>query len=134
LNLTCVEGKRIILQIAANAAVTNLRPAQRLMKELSPYGCQLAVSMFDSERRTRQLLEHLDVSFIKIAPALTENMTAITKNQEAVNKIVEAAEKCGVAVIADEVSDTASLAVLWQCGVKLIAGTFLRESSQVLAK
>jgi len=134
LKLSCVEGNRIILQIAANAAVTNLRPAQRLMKELSPYGCQLAVSQFDSERRTRQLLEHLDVSFIKIDPALTENMTAITKNQEAVNKIVEAAEKSGVAVIADEVSDTSSLAVLWQCGVKLIAGTFLRESSQVLAK
>jgi diguanylate cyclase (GGDEF)-like protein/PAS domain S-box-containing protein len=134
LKVSCVEGKRIILQIAASAAVTNLRPAQRLMKELSPYGCQLAVSLFDSERRTRQLLEHLDVSFIKIDPSLTENMTAITKNQEAVNKIVEAAEKHGVAVIADEVSDTSSLAVLWQCGVKLIAGTFLRESSQVLAK
>jgi EAL domain-containing protein (putative c-di-GMP-specific phosphodiesterase class I) len=134
LKISCVEGKRIILQIPANAAVTNLRPAQRLMKELNPYGCQLAVSLFDSERRTRQLLEHLDVSFIKIEPSLTQNLTAITKNQEAVNKIVEAAEKCGVAVIADEVSDTASLAVLWQCGIKLIAGTFLRESSQVLAK
>jgi diguanylate cyclase (GGDEF)-like protein/PAS domain S-box-containing protein len=134
LKASCVEGSRIILQIAANAAVTNLRPAQRLMKELKPFGCQLAISSFDSERRSRQLLEHLDVSFVKILPSMTENMTALTKNQDAVNKIVEAAEKNGVAVIADEVSDTASLAVLWQCGVKLIAGTFLRESSQVAAK
>ena len=35
---------------------------------------------------------------------------------------------------ADEVADTSSLAVLWQCGVKLIAGAFLSESSQVLAQ
>jgi len=129
-----VEGSQVILQIAASSAVTNLRPAQRLMKELKPFGIELSVSHFDAERRSRQLLEHLDVAFLKIMPSLTENLTAITKNQDDVQKIVEAAEKTGVAVIADEVSDTSSLAVLWQSGVKLIAGTFLRESSQVIAK
>ena len=130
----CVEGNRVILQIAASAAHTNLRPAQRLMKELKPLGCRLAISMFDAERRSRQLLEHLDVSYIKLLPAVTEDLTANTKNQEAVRKIVEAAELYGVDVIADEVADTSSLAVLWQCGVKLIAGAFLRESLQVLAQ
>jgi diguanylate cyclase (GGDEF)-like protein len=130
----CVEGDRIILQIEATAAHTNLRPAQRLMKELDPLGCSLAVSLFDAERRSYQLLDHLDVSFIKILPSLTKELTASTRNQEAVRKIVEAAESHGVVVIADEVADTSSLAVLWQCGVKLIAGAFLRESSQVLAQ
>jgi diguanylate cyclase (GGDEF)-like protein len=130
----CVEGDKIILQIAASSAHTNLRPAQRLMKELKPLGCHLAVSQFDSERRSIQLLEHLDISFIKIAPALTEDLTSNTKNQEAVRKIVEAAGPHEVLVIADEVADTSSLAVLWQCGIKLIAGAFLRESSQVLAQ
>ncbi len=48
--------------------------------------------------------------------------------------MVEAADPHDVAVIADEVADTSSLAVLWQCGVKLIAGAFLRESSQVIAQ
>ncbi len=134
LKTSCVDGKRIILQIPADAALTNLRPAQRLMKELKPLGCQLAIDQFDAERRSRQLLEHLDVSFIKIQASLTENLTAVTKNQDAVSKIVEASEKHGVAVIAEEVADTSSLAVLWQCGVKLIAGTFLRESSQVIAQ
>jgi EAL domain-containing protein (putative c-di-GMP-specific phosphodiesterase class I) len=61
-------------------------------------------------------------------------LTANARNQEAVRKVVEAAEAHGVAVIADEVTDTSSLAVLWQCGVKLIAGAFLRESTQVLAQ
>ena len=130
----CVEGNSIILQIAASAAHTNLRPAQRLMKELKPLGCRLGISMFDAERRSLQLLEHLDVSYIKLLPSVTEDLTANTKNQEAVRKIVEAAELHGVDVIADEVADTSSLAVLWQCGVKLIAGAFLKESSQVLAQ
>jgi EAL domain-containing protein (putative c-di-GMP-specific phosphodiesterase class I) len=90
--------------------------------------------MFDSERRTSQLLEHLDVAYIKLQPALTNGLTGNARNQDAIRKIVEAAEAHGVAVIADEVADTSSLAVLWQCGVKLIAGAFLRETTQVLAK
>jgi EAL domain-containing protein (putative c-di-GMP-specific phosphodiesterase class I) len=134
LQASCVEGSRIILQITAPTALGNLRPAQRLIKELSPLGCRLAVSQFDSERRTCQLLEHLDVSYVKLQPRLTEDLTSNAKHQESVQAVVEAAEKHGVAVVADEVTDTSCLAVLWQCGVKLITGTFVKESTQVLAQ
>jgi multidomain signaling protein FimX len=134
LKSACVDGSRVILQITAQSALNNLRPAQRLTKELGPLGCRLAISMFDAERRTCQLLEHLDVAYAKLHPALTEELTANAKHQEAVRKIVETAEAHEVAVIADEVTNTSSLAVLWQCGVKLIAGAFLRENTQVLAQ
>ncbi|RPH96755.1 MAG: EAL domain-containing protein [Lysobacterales bacterium] len=134
LKSACVDGNRVILQITAQSALGNLRPAQRLAKELGLLGCRLAVSMFDSERRTCQLLEHLDVAYVKLHPALTEELTANAKHQEAVRRIVETADAHGVAVIADEVTNTSSLAVLWQCGVKLIAGAFLRETTQVLAQ
>jgi len=130
----CVDGNKVILQIAAPAAHTNLRPAQRLMKELKPLGCRLSVCMFDDERRSLQLLEHLDLSFVKLQPALTRDLTASSNNQELIRKIVEAAEPNDVTVIADEVADTSSLAVLWQCGVKLIAGAILKDSSQVQAQ
>jgi EAL domain-containing protein (putative c-di-GMP-specific phosphodiesterase class I) len=130
----CVEGNQVVLQIAASAAHSNLKPAQRLMKELKPLNCQLAVSAFDAERRSTQLLKHLDVAYVKLHPILTENLTGNTANQDAIRRIVEAADQHGVAVIADEVSDTSSLAVLWQCGVKLIAGAFLKESSQVVGQ
>jgi EAL domain-containing protein (putative c-di-GMP-specific phosphodiesterase class I) len=104
------------------------------MKELKPLGCQLAISHFDTERRTSQLLKHLEVSYVKLHPDLTEDLTANSKSQELIRKIVDAAELHGASVIADEVADTSSLAVLWQCGVKLISGAFLTESSQVIAQ
>ena len=131
---SCIEGKQIVLQITSSAAQTNLKPAQRLMKELAPLGCQLSISHFDAERRCGQLLEHLDVSFIKIHPSLTENLTSNSENQKTIRKIVDLAEPNSVAVIADEVVDTSSLAVLWQCGVKHISGAFLNDSSQVVAQ
>jgi diguanylate cyclase (GGDEF)-like protein len=130
----CIDGSRIILQIGAATALNNLRPAQRLIKELQPLGCHLSISQFDAERRTCQLLEHLEVSYIKLRPELTFELTANSKLQESIRLIVEAAEPRSVAVIADEVQDTSSLAVLWQCGIKLIAGSFVRESTQVVAQ
>lgn len=130
----CIEGNRIILQIAASAAHTNLRPAQRLMTELKPMGCLLSVGQFDAGLKSLQLLDHLETSYVKLDRALMSDLLADSKKQEAVRKVVQAAEPHGVAVIADEVADTASLAVLWQCGVKLISGAFLNESSQVIAQ
>jgi EAL domain-containing protein (putative c-di-GMP-specific phosphodiesterase class I) len=131
---SAVDGSRIVLQIAAQSALTNLRPAQRLIEELKPLGCLLSISEFDAERRTCQLLDHLDIAFVKLQRTLTKELTANAKQQESIRKIVEAAEPKGVAVIADEVPDTSSLAVLWQCGVKLIAGSFVKETTQVQAQ
>jgi EAL domain-containing protein (putative c-di-GMP-specific phosphodiesterase class I) len=134
LSEACIEGDRIILQIAASAAHTNLRPAQRLMNELKPLGCRLSVGQFDDDRKSLQLLEHLDASYVKLDHRLTVDLLSDTKKQDAIRKIVEAARPHDIAVIADEVADTSSLAVLWQCGVKLISGAFLSESSQVIAQ
>ena len=131
---TCVPGDKVILQITADAAQRNLRPAQRLLKELEPLGCRMSVCDFGGDRRCRQLLEHIDLAYVKLSPALTEKLTANTVNQESIRKLVEAAEQHGVEVIAGEVADTSSLAVLWQCGVKLVEGSFLRDSTQVLAQ
>jgi len=130
----CVEGDKVILQIAAQSAHSNLKPAQRLIKELKSRGCHFSISSFDAERRSRQLLEHLDVSFVKLHPSLTTNLNSNAGNQDLVRQIVDTADPLDVIVIADEVADTSSLAILWQCGVKLISGAFLKETSQVVGQ
>lgn len=130
----CIEGRRLILQIGATAAQGNLKPVQRLMQELKPTGCLLSISGFGADRRQLQILEHLQPNYVKIHPSLTTSLTGNAAHQEVIRGIVDAADRCKAAVIADEVADTPSLATLWQCGVKLIAGAFLRESSQVVAQ
>lgn len=130
----CADGNRVILQVNATVAQNNLKPVQRLMQELKPLGCRLSISGFGSERRHRQVLEHLAADYVKLHPSFTENLTGNAASQETIRGIVDAADHCKAAVIADEVADTASLATLWQCGVKLIAGAFLKENSQVVAQ
>lgn len=130
----CIDGERVIVQVDAAAAQSNLKPVQRLMQELRPLGCRLSIAGFGTERRHRQLLEHLGADYVKLHPAFTENLTGNSVNQDAIRSVVDAAEDSRALVIADEVADTPSLAILWQCGVKLIAGAFLKEHSQVVGQ
>jgi diguanylate cyclase (GGDEF)-like protein len=133
MKLNAVSGDKIILQIELSAAQTNLKPAQILMRELESLGVRLAVSSFNADRRSLQLLEHLQISYVKLDSEITANLMTSNANQEMVRAIVDAADEQNISVIADEINDTSSLALLWQCGVKLIAGAFLKEDSQVVA-
>jgi diguanylate cyclase (GGDEF)-like protein len=130
----CVDSGKVVFQVDTAIAQANLRPVQRLMQEFEQSGCKLSLCGFDADRRTRQLLEHLGASYVKIEASLTEKLVRNSDNHEAIRQIVDAAESRNACVIADEVSDTSSLAILWQCGVKLIAGSFLKEKSQVVGQ
>ena len=130
----CVSPSQIIVQIRAVTAENEPKPVQQLIRELKSAGCRFSISEFGSEQRTLTLLEHLDTDFIRLQSNLTDNLTGDSAKQDQIRRVVDAAEPGGATIIAGEVADTSSLAVLWQCGVKLIAGAFLKEPSQVVGQ
>ena len=131
---TEVEGSQLILQISSTAAESNLKPAHRIIDELKDLGCSFVLSEFDNDRRTTQLLEHLPVDMVKLRPDLTQGLTTNTANQEVIRAVVRAVERYEITVVADEVQDASDLAVLWQCGVRLVTGDFLNEAPQVVGQ
>jgi len=131
---TEVVGSQLIVQISAMSAESHLKPTRRLIDELQELGCGFVLSEFDNDRRTIQLLDHLPVSMIKLRPGLAQGLSSNTANQETIRAIVKATESYGITIIADEVQDAADLAVLWQCGVRLVTGDFLNEAPQVVGQ
>lgn len=131
---TEVVGSQLILQISGIIAETHLKPTRRLIDELSDLGCGFVLSEFDNDRQTIQLLEHLPVNMIKLRPGLARGLSSNTANQEIIRAVVRAVEQYDITIIADEVQDASDLAVLWQCGVKLVTGDFLNEAPQVVGQ
>jgi len=129
-----VEGSQLILQISAITAESNLKPTQRIIDELRELGCGVVLSEFDNDRRTLQLLEHLSVNMVKLRPGLAHGLSSNRANQDIIRSVVRAIEAHDIIIIADEVQDAADLAVLWQCGVKLVTGDFLNEAPQVVGQ
>ncbi len=131
---TEAEGSQLVLQISAIAAESNLKPARRLIDELQEIGCGVVLSEFDNDRQTMQLLDHLPVSMIKLRPGLARGLSSNVGNQEIIRAVVRGVDLDKITIIADEVQDSADLAVLWQCGVKLVTGDFLNEAPQVVGQ
>ena len=71
---------------------------------------------------------------IKLRPGLAKGLSSSTTNQEIIRAVVKAVEARNMTIIADEVEDASDLAVLWQCGVKLVTGDFLNEAPQVVGQ
>lgn len=131
---TEVEGSQLILQISAISAESNLKPTGRIIDELRGMGCAVVLSEFDNDPRTIKLLEHLKVDMIKLRPGLAQGLSSNTTNQEIIRAVVNAVEPYNIIIVADEVEDASDLAVLWQCGVKLVTGDFLNEAPQVVGQ
>lgn len=131
---TEVEGSQLIIQISAMVAESHLKPTRRIIDELQLLGCNFVLSEFDNDRRTIQLLDHLPVKIVKLRPGLAQGLSTNTANQEIIRAVVRAIEANEITIIADEVQDASDLAVLWQCGVKLVTGDFLNEAPQVVGQ
>ena len=129
-----VQGSQIILQFSAPSAQLNLKSSRRLIDELKPAGCHFSLSSFDDRQRICTLLDHLDVSLVKLNPNLTHDLRQNSASQSVVRNVVRKADSAQVNVIADEIRNAEDLAVLWQCGVKLVAGDFLNEAPQVVGQ
>jgi len=134
LDETRVKGSQLILQISGITAELKLKPTHRIIGELKSLGCGIALADFNDELRTIQLLEHLPIDMVKLSVNLTRDLSSNTPNQEAICAVVRAVEPYNIEVVADEVRDATDLAVLWQCGVKLVAGDFLNEAPQVVGQ
>lgn len=131
---TGAKGSQLILQFSTLTAESNLRPTRRVIDELRDVCGGFILSEFDNDRRNLQLLEHLPVNMIKLRPGLAHNLSSNTANQEIIRSVVRAVEPYAITIIAGEVKDASDLAVLWQCGVKLVTGDFLNEAPQVMER
>jgi len=131
---TEVVGSQLILQISAIMAESNLKPTRRLIDELRSLGCGVVLSEFDNDRRTLQLLDYLPVNMIKLRPGLARGLSDNRASQDIIRSVVKGIEAHDITIIADEVDDASDLAVLWQCGVKLVTGDFLNEAPQVVGQ
>jgi diguanylate cyclase (GGDEF)-like protein len=129
-----VIGSQLILEVSSVNAVTNLKPTRRVIDELKTFGCEFILSEFDNARNNIQLLEHLPVEMVKLRTGLARGLPSNSDNQEIIRAVVRAVEPLNITVIADEVEDASDLAVLWQCGVKLVTGDFLNEAPQVVGQ
>ena len=122
----------LIFEVKESAAVTNLKYTKTMCEKLKKIKCGFVLDDFGTGANPFQLLDHIDVDYIRLDRTFMEDLIENTQNQEAIQRLTEQAGKRDKLVITQFVPDAASLSVLWGMGVNFIQGYFLQEPSPIM--
>ena len=122
-----IPANTLNFEIKESVAITNLKSAKSLSQKLKAIGCGFVLDDFGAGANPFQLLEHVDVDYIRIDRSLMDELIENPQNQEIIKKITTRATELGKFTIAQHVPDAGSLSILWGMGVNFIQGYFLQE-------
>ena len=122
----------LIFEVKESAAVTNLKYTKTMCENLKSINCGFVLDDFGTGTNPFQLLEHIDVDYIRLDRGFMEDLADNPQHQEAIQKIAAQAAEMGKYTIAQFVPDAASLSILWGMGLNFIQGYFLQEPSPIM--
>jgi EAL domain-containing protein (putative c-di-GMP-specific phosphodiesterase class I) len=99
---------------------------------LRKLGMKFAIEHFGLARDSKQLLDHIEVDFVKIDGSLMQGLAANETLQDVVRNLTESATRHDVRSIAERVEDANTMAVIWQLGVEFMQGYYVQEPEVVL--
>lgn len=126
-----VIPSQLIFQIATPAAIDHREETQRLRQELAALGCGFAMAEYGDQPGSYRLLETMRPALVKLKADLTRDLPDRPDHQDLVRRLTARARALHTEVIADDIQDASALAMLWQCGIRWVAGEFLEDMPQL---
>ena len=95
--------------------------ASQMLSTLRKMGCRCAVSNFSGSDRAMELLNSIDLDFIKLQASFTKALTS-GEDDGKIENIIQQVRRRDVKVVAEHVEDATAMAQLWQMGVHYVQG------------
>jgi len=124
-----LNPRRMIFGFREPEIREKLRPVQSFIKRFRESGCRFALCDIGPEAPAESLLRHLDVEFARLAPEMIQDLSDNDKLRQKLSTLVSHAREHDARIIAPKVENTGDLATLWQFGIILVQGEFVREEA-----
>ncbi len=108
-----------------------LRQTQEFIQRFGPMGCRFAVCDVVPDSATGASLRFLELDFLRLAPEMVQNLGENETLRDQLAELVGDASRNQVRIIAPKVDNTSDLAILWQLGITLVQGDFVREQANL---
>jgi len=106
-----------------------LRQTQEFIHRFGQMGCRFAVCDVVPDSSTGLSLRFLELDFLRLAPEMVQNIGQNEALRDKLAELVREASRNHVRLVAPRVDDTSDLATLWQLGITLVQGEFVREQA-----
>ena len=115
-------NQRLIFMLEEQWVLNNLAHARKLSKTIATINCGLCLTRAGSQAQSIELLQELEIHYVRLAPELIK---ALETNPQ-LEAYVNAANQSNVIVIATQIEDSLNLSNLWALGVRLFEGFFIQ--------
>ncbi len=115
----------IVFEITESSAIYNIESAQRLIKELTWYGCKFALDDFGSGYCSFSHLKNLPVDYIKIDGIFIQELLHDSMDLAIIKSITEISHALGKKTVAEFVENAEVLQKLKECGVDYVQGYYI---------
>ena len=122
----------IIFDMHKTVMSQNVEKTQHFISYMKAIGCSFSIKDFDNHPDTFQLLDGLEVDFVKIHGDLIRGLARKSENLKTIQSLIKALHSQKKKVIAPFVEDADSLSLLWQYEVDYIEGNFVQVPGEQL--
>jgi multidomain signaling protein FimX len=123
------ESSRIIWGLREHEVRDKLRQAQSFIERFRQHDCQFALCDVEAGANIEPILKNLSVDYLRLVPGAVQDLGNNDKLRDQLSTLSSHARENKVRVIAPKVEHTGDLATLWQFGITLVQGDFVREAA-----
>ncbi len=122
---TGVIGSQVCFEVTESSVLSNIKHARRFIGVLHGMGCRFALDDFGSGMGSFSSLRNLAMDYLKIDGSLTRDLYKDSVNQAMVAAVIKLASTLGIHVIAEQIEDARSLAMVRDMGAHFAQGFVL---------
>jgi diguanylate cyclase (GGDEF)-like protein/PAS domain S-box-containing protein len=123
---------QLMFEITERSAVANIEAAQRIIHELTRFGCQFALDDFGMGFSSWLSLKQLPVNYVKLDGSFILRLASNSEDQILVRAMNQVAQGLGMKTIAEFVESSEVLTLLREFGVDFAQGYVIGRPTQYL--
>jgi len=127
-----LSGEQLVLEFKLPEAMAHVRDLAAFAAALRELGVSISLSAFDANAASLQLLQHLPIAFVKLAPRYSGVHLRDAQVRDELRHIVNDAHQRSCKVVAARIEDAQSASQLWSTGVDYLQGDFVQQAGQDL--
>lgn len=127
-----IPPEHLIIEFRTADAVARVRQLIAFNENAKRLGIRLCLSNFEATMANFQLLQHVQVDFVKVSPKYTGSEGQTAKMRAELRQAITHLRERSIRIVAPQVEDAQAAAGLWSTGVDYIQGNFVQQATQDL--